>query len=173
MVDIDLPEFLLALARLCAGFDTPVTEARKDAYWQSLRKLTLREFERLVNAALSGDFLKMPTTGALWKMQRESFSAAPTPVSEGPSIHAQLVEYAKHKLSHRLKAGTLAYAMTYLHRPDGECVGVVIDLDANTRIGFRVGDMLADVEGHAYALRRFKPGPRPAQQLGLPDLSAP
>lgn len=191
MVDIDLPEFLLTLARLCAGFDVPMTEARKDAYWQAFRKLPLRDFERLVNSALSADFEKIPTTASLWRLHRKNAAPTPVTVQEGPTLQEQLCAYATLQLSGRLKPLELSMPWTYVYREwtdearktpfnkDGkcaECTGVVIDLQDGTRLGFSVAAMQADIEGHAKALRSFKPGPKPsdaqtaAWRSKLPDM---
>lgn len=79
----------------------------------------------------------------------------------------QLLEYAKWKLRDRLPAGTLAYARpwTFLYRPPtDECVGVMIDIDGNTRAVIRVEEMQADREGLEVALRMQHPGPPPTPE---------
>jgi hypothetical protein len=181
MYEPDLPAFEIALNRLCAGFNTPPTEARKDAYWLAFRKLQIREFERLVSLALSAEFTTMPTVGALWELHRKSSYAQP-PASDGPSIQAQLCEYACQHVHD--KAGpkdsmTLweySRPWTYVYRewrdetrPKGlercaECIGLIIELDNGKRIGWSVAAMRADAEGHAKALKAFTPGPKPTRE---------
>lgn len=102
--------------------------------------------------------------------------------TEGPSLQAQLCEYAALKLAHlRSKTATPAERLMYSRpwtycyrewrdetRPKGreqcaEFVGVVIDLGEGKKIGWSVTQMLADVEGHARVLRNFRPGPLPSE----------
>jgi hypothetical protein len=87
----------------------------------------------------------------------------------GPTLQEQLLEYAKAKLKGRVHVGTLDYSgpWTYVYREwfDGkrcaECVGVVLELPNDVRLGFSTAQMLADTEGHQRAMRMFRPGPAP------------
>lgn len=101
----------------------------------------------------------------------------PLPQSHsGPSVQELLSAYATQQLFFRLKPNELSRAATYVYRewwdatrPKGfercaECTGIVINLDNGDRLGFSVQNMLADTEGHAKAVRSFRPGPRPSQQ---------
>lgn len=102
--------------------------------------------------------------------------------NDGPSIQAQLCEYAALRLQHLIrKEATPAERWTYSRpwtycyrewrdetRPKGmekcaECVGVVIDLDNGKKIGWTVTEMLGDTEGHARVMRNFRPGPYPSE----------
>jgi len=94
---------------------------------------------------------------------------------EEGTLQEQLMEYSKLKLKERMRLGTLDYALawTYVYRewwdasrPKGmercaECTGIVIDLASGDRLGFRTSDMLADSDGHAKAMKMFRPGPPP------------
>lgn len=186
MQDSDAKGFERALARLCAAFDVPVTDARREAYWRSFRKLKLLEFTGLVDVALvESTFASMPTVGALWELFRKVAQAPATQVASGPSIQAQLCEYAAqhvHDLAGPKDGMTLweySRPWTYVYRewidaskatdvnPEGkcaECIGLVIDLANGKRIGWSVAAMLDDVHGHAKALRAFKPGPAPTDE---------
>jgi hypothetical protein len=176
----DAKGFDRALSRLCAGFDVPVTDARREAYWRAFRKLTVLEFAGLVDTALvESTFASMPTVGALRELHRkvQSPDTSAAPASDGPSIQAQLCEYAAMKLAHLIrKTATPAerwqYSRpwTYVYREwrengkqCAECIGVVIDLDNGKRIGWRVSDMQGDIEGYEAMMRKFRPGPRPIQ----------
>jgi hypothetical protein len=169
----DFPAFEQAFARLCAAFDTPPTQARKDAYWQAFRKVSPAEFLRIVDSALTDStFESMPTVGSLREVQRrrESAPIAREPDS-GPSIQAQLCEYVMLTHPELADAGNVnpdrarqrALPWTYLYREwrengkrFAECVGVAIPAGLFCE-GFRVmvADMLADTERHAYALKKL------------------
>lgn len=199
MQDTDAKSFDRALSRLCAGFDVPVTDARREAYWRSFRKLSVLEFAGLVDTALvESTFTSLPTVGALWELHRKLQTPVSTPTAtDGPSIQAQLCEYAAqhvHDIAGPKDGMTLweySRPWTYVYRewwdatrPKGfekcaECIGLVIDLDNGKRIGWSVAAMLADTEGHAKAMRSFRPGPKPSdQQMAawrskMPNLSMP
>jgi hypothetical protein len=65
-------EFDKALAQLCAGFNVPCTEERREAYGRAFRKLSPLMWDRLVDYALSEDGPdKMPTVRELWSIRRE------------------------------------------------------------------------------------------------------
>jgi hypothetical protein len=67
----DREEFEAQLAILCAGKDVPVTQARKDAYWRGMGRLTLAQFARCVDYALSEWSEEgMPSTSQLWSIHR-------------------------------------------------------------------------------------------------------
>ena len=113
-----------------------------------------------------------PTLG---QFQQCCTSMAVAQKTSGPSIQEQLCAYATLQLFHRLKPIEFSRPWTYVYRewwdatrPKGfercaECKGVVIDLDNGDRLGFSTETMIADTEGHARALRSFRPGPRPSQ----------
>jgi hypothetical protein len=170
--ETDAKGFDRALSRLCAGFDVPVTDARREAYWRSFRKLNLLEFAGLVDTALvESTFASLPTVGALWELHRKLQPPSPSATVSGPSIQAQLCEYAAIKLKALIrKDATMAErwqysrAWTYCYREwrDGdkrcaECMGVVIDLDDGRKVGWTVTNMHGDPEVYAEVMRRCQP----------------
>lgn len=174
MQESDAKGFERALSRLCAGFDVPLTEPRRQAYWRAFRKFSVLEFAGLCDTALvESTFASMPTVGALRELHRKVQPPDETrPGPEGPLIQAQLCEYAAMKLAHlcgltATQAERWQYSRpwTYVYREwrdgDGkqcaECVGVVIDLDNGKRIGWRVTDMQGDRDVYQAVLRKFQP----------------
>lgn len=148
MQESDAIGFERAFRRLCAGFDSPPTEARKDAYWRAFRKLQLLEFTGLVDTALvESTFASMPTVGALRELHRKVQPDAQAPAHEGPTIQSQLCEYVARKLSHLHKTAAYALPWTYLYREWGEygkqreCTGLVVALEDGSRLKFDVVDM--------------------------------
>jgi hypothetical protein len=178
--EADLPAFERAFRRLCAGFDVPATDARREAYWRAFHKLSVLEFAGLVDTALvESTFASMPTVGALRELHRKVQSPALTAAPSGPSVQAQLCEYAAIKLKHLIRKDAPAadrwkYSRpwTYCYREwrDGagkqcaEVLGVVIDLDDGNKIGWTVTNMHGDTEVYAEVMRRCSPdyrGDRP------------
>lgn len=152
MQESDTANFERSLQRLCAGFDVPMSDARKEAYWRSFRKLQLLEFTGLIDMALvESTFASMPTVGALWELHRkvQSPRASSLPNS-GPSLQERLCEYVLREFGSRLTPKEMAGPWAYVYREwrDGdkhcaECTGVVIEREDGTRIGFQVRDMQA------------------------------
>jgi hypothetical protein len=185
--DTDAKHFERALMRLCAGFDVPMTGARREAYWRSFRKLQVLEFTGLIDMALvESTFTSMPTVGALWELHRRNSAPPiePTAGKSGPSLQEQLCAYASLQLFTRLTSFEMPWTYVYREWSEAgkrcaECTGVVIELDDGKRIGFGVAAMQADIEGHTKALRSFRPGPQPSdEQMAawrskIPDLRAP
>lgn len=67
----DRPEFEEQLAVLCAGFNVPATPHRKHAYFAGLAKMSLAQFVRCVEFALSDDGPEeLPTTKGIWRLYR-------------------------------------------------------------------------------------------------------
>ncbi len=158
MQESDLPDFERALLRLCAGFDTPPTQARKDAYWRAFRKLAVLEFAGLIDAALvESSFASMPTVGALWDLHRKKSAPADQIPRSGPTLQEQLCEYVARRLSHLIGPGAtpqerwaFSRPWTYLHRErrDGaerfaECTGVVVEMGDGSVLRFNVAEMVA------------------------------
>jgi hypothetical protein len=163
MREIDLADFDRAFSRLCAGFDTPPTPARKDAYWQGFRSFTIREFVTAVDYALAmSDEEDMPSVPKLRKLfgQQQLPPRPPSGGRQGPSLQEQLCEYvmlkyfpaasdAKFTPDQMRQSGQPG---TYLYREwaeDGNrcavCTGVLVPA-FGALAGFRVNvaDMLAD-----------------------------
>ncbi len=77
MLSTDRIEFEAQLETLCAGFNVPFTQARKDAYWAGLSKMSLLAFVRCVETALGEEGpTKIPTTGDIWKLHQSSRTRA-------------------------------------------------------------------------------------------------
>jgi hypothetical protein len=145
----DSKNFERALSRLCAGFDVPLTDARREAYWRSFRKLTVLDFTGLVDLAIvESTFASLPTVGALWDLHRKVQSPGVDIPRGGKNLQEQLCEYVLREFGSRLSPWELRGPWTYIYREwtDGkdrcaECTGVVIDRDDGSRIGFKVADM--------------------------------
>jgi hypothetical protein len=66
----DRPQFDEQMALLCAGYNVPLS-VRPEAYWKGMAKMSLVEFARAVEYALSEDGPdKIPNTKALWAILR-------------------------------------------------------------------------------------------------------
>ena len=101
MQSSEIGEFETALGTLCAGYDVPVTKARKDAYWAGLRKMSLQQFTRVVEFALSEDGPEdLPTTKAIWKMLRQlrAPGSAPGVQTSAPSAEPDHLEYWANRM---------------------------------------------------------------------------
>lgn len=162
MQESDFDRFDRALKRLCAGFDTPPTDARRDAYWRSFRKLTILEFSGLVDMALTeSSFTSMPTVGVLWDLHRKLHASDPAPSQQmGPTLQEQLMAWASSRAHAMMKRGEITplefsrpWTFCYREWHDSakpkhlqrcaECIGVVLETDDGRRIGFSVADMQA------------------------------
>lgn len=176
----DVEEFERQLRRLCAGFELPLTQLRKEAYETGLAKMSIGQFARCVEYALGEHGPeKFPTTNKIWTMCRKLRApAAPAQLPAelpngvaGPSIQEQLCDYAALRLLDHIKPIEYSRPWTYVYRQwkDDEgkrcaaCIGVVIDLDNGKKIGFSTNQMLADTEGHARVMQRSRPGPPPTE----------
>ena len=173
MQESDAKGFERALSRLCAGFDVPLTDARREAYWRAFRKLRLLEFTGLCDTALvESTFASMPTVGALWELHRKLQPPSEAPADAGPLLQTQLCEYAAIKLKHLCaKTATPAERWTYSRpwtycyrewrdetgKSCAECMGVVIDLDDGRKVGWTVTNMRNDTEVYAQVMRRLSP----------------
>lgn len=175
----DLAEFETVVGKLCAGFEVPVTKARKDAYWTGFRKMPMTQFSRLVDLALNeSTFISMPTVGALRKLSHEPGTKNPAQGQgqQGPSLQEQLCDYV---MLARFPSGQdskfspdqmrqTSQPWTYLYREwrdekgrqCAECTGVLIPASGSLP-GYRVtvADMLGDPL-HDRVLKRAKPGAR-------------
>ncbi len=102
MLSTDREEFESQLRKLCAGFDTPYTTDREEAYWSGMQKMTLLQFVRCVDEALGENYFdpknpatkRIPTTGALWQLHRTARTHA-TQITQAPR---QQVEEKDHIL---------------------------------------------------------------------------
>ena len=176
----DAEEFERQLRRLCAGFEVPLTQLRKEAYDTGMAKMSIGQFARCVEYALGEHGPdKFPTTNKIWTIHRRlrapaQASAQPEQLPNGvagPSIQEQLCDYAALRLHGHIKPLEYSLPWTYVYRQwiDEEgrrcanCIGVVIELKNGKKIGYSTSQMLADTEGHARVMQRCRPGPKPTE----------
>jgi hypothetical protein len=109
----DRSEFDEQMALLCAGYNVPVS-VRPDAYWKGMAKMSILEFARCVEYALSEDGPdKIPNTKDLWNIRRQlrRTATAPPPRAAEPEAEIpmglQLVNgrFLKYLELRRLKQG--------------------------------------------------------------------
>lgn len=71
MLDTDRTEFDASMDHVWAGYGMSCTPIRRDAYWQSLRKMSLIDFQRIVEHCLSEQAPeKVPTHQGMWLIAR-------------------------------------------------------------------------------------------------------
>lgn len=151
----DRPDFDVAMNRLCASANAPPTQARRDAYFDAFKKITLLEFTGLVDIATrSPDYPDMPTTGQLWALhERVQSQNRPAPAQVfGPTLQEQLLAWITRRMG---VAVTTVKTPTFLYRewvdasrPRGqqncaECVGWMAELPDGGRVQFEVAEMHA------------------------------
>jgi len=99
MQTADREEYEAQLGKLCAGYNLPVTTHRKDAYWSGLAKMSLAQFARCVDDALSDDGPEeMPTVKGVWKIHRELRSARTFEQPKKPEDTRDHLEYWANRL---------------------------------------------------------------------------
>ena len=98
----------------CVGLGAIPTEARREAYWKGLSKMSVIQFSRVVDHCLSEDGPeKMPTVPGVWKLWRSIAAAArsrsmpPPPPPEELSKGLQHVNgmFLKYLLRRRVAEG--------------------------------------------------------------------
>ncbi len=170
----DREEFERHLGRLCAGFDTPLTPQRKDAYWAAFSRLPLKRFAWLVEAALADSaFETMPTVGALRKLGGDGNGEAAQKFSgpQGPTLQEQISEFVMATRYPSAEDAKFTYDQmrqasqpwTFLYREwrdekgnrAAECIGVLVPA-CGALAGFfvSVGDMRADPR-HTAVLKKL------------------
>lgn len=77
---VDRPQFDELFRRLCAGLNTPPTKHRNEALWTGLRKMSLVQFERVVDRGLEEDGLEEVSTKAIWRIHRHGRASGPSAV---------------------------------------------------------------------------------------------
>jgi hypothetical protein len=107
----DQKEFDALLAQLCAGYNVPATDERKQAYWTGLQKLHIAAFQRVVEYAL-GEHApeKFPTTRAIWdlhKILRRQAPPAATEATPAPDV-TPFAAFANRRLLAFLKTSGAA-----------------------------------------------------------------
>lgn len=76
-------EFEILLEKLYAGFNMPISEARKAAYWDGLAKMSLGQFSSVVDIALGENGPeRIPPVPALWKMLKSAKQVTPAPIEK-------------------------------------------------------------------------------------------
>lgn len=89
MLSTDRQDFELLLRQLCAGYDKPLGD-RLEAYWKGLAKMSIIEFARVVEFALSEHGPSaLPTTKQCWSIRQELRRAPATPQGPAPAIDAR------------------------------------------------------------------------------------
>lgn len=78
MLSTERESFEAELQVLLSAFDTPLTDARKDAYWRALERMPLLVLKRTVDELIGdqGD-AKLPTPPRIWAASRELRAKAP------------------------------------------------------------------------------------------------
>jgi hypothetical protein len=80
-------EFQGHVARLFAGFGIPATEERQAAFWTAFMGLSLLEFSRMVDHALSENGLKgEPDVPAMWALRASMKAAAADGGRDGAGV---------------------------------------------------------------------------------------
>ena len=109
----DREEFEEQLTKLCAGYNLPVTVHRKEAYFTGLGKMSLAQFARCVDFAVSEEGPEdFPTTRGVWKIHRDlrgrGASAPSKPQRPPEDQRDHLVFYANRMfLRHVVTSGGL------------------------------------------------------------------
>jgi hypothetical protein len=103
---IEREEFEQLVAKLCAGYEKPVTKHRTDAYWSGLAKMALAQFERCVDYALSDlGPQELPGAKGIWKIHRELRGYASTPRPSAPGDARDHLEHWANRLLYAHIAG--------------------------------------------------------------------
>lgn len=138
MQTADGEQFEELISQLCAGYEVPVTKHRKDAHWAGCRKMSIAQYRRCVEFALSDDGPEdLPTTKALWRIHRQLTSGSSqhsTPATVRASEPDHLEYFANRLLllhiTHRGGIGPeLAAALAAKRKIVDEFVGYVREGD--------------------------------------------
>jgi hypothetical protein len=106
------PEFQGHVARLFAGFGIPATDERQAAFWTAFKILSLLEFSRMVDQALSENGLKeKPNVPVMWGVRAGMKSRAASVYHEGASTPVAVAPEPSFGM--RLVSTMF---MTYMHR---------------------------------------------------------
>jgi hypothetical protein len=101
----DRPEFEAQVARLCAGYGQPVTKHREAAYWSGLAKMSLAQFSRCIDFALSDAGPdELPAVKGIWKIHR-GFRAGPRPQPKADRDPRDHLVYWSNRLLYAHMAG--------------------------------------------------------------------
>lgn len=92
MLSEDREEFSRQVAILCAAYNVPVGE-REEFLWRAFSRLSIVEFSRIVDAAISPDceFERFPTVKQIWGLRKQSRIRSASVLPAGAQV--ALVEY--------------------------------------------------------------------------------
>ena len=101
----DRDEFDKQLAILCAAFDVPCTEARREAYWKSLERMPVAVFARTIEHMLrEEDWVRIPKPAQIWHASRRLRASGPTrPPDDGFRGDAWDMAANRHLLAYLLE----------------------------------------------------------------------
>jgi hypothetical protein len=72
MLSTDREEFVALLEKLCAGYNLPCGKKREEAYWSGMARMSLLQFARVVDRALSEEGPeKFPGVHELWDLHKQ------------------------------------------------------------------------------------------------------
>jgi len=122
MQNTDREEFNAQMRKLCGGLDVFPSADKVEAYWTGLEKMSLPQFVRIVNFALSEEGPeKMPNVPQVWAMYRDMRRSGPNAVQDAPpgdkpvgTIAEQLCTYAV--MRHRFSAAERSRTWEYRYR---------------------------------------------------------
>lgn len=104
MQSADREQFDAHLGALCAGYNVPSTDLRREAYWVALQRMELPAFVRVVEYALGERGPdKIPTTKGIWALYHDLRRGRSAPASTQattdpvPNIHP-FVAFANRRL---------------------------------------------------------------------------
>jgi hypothetical protein len=112
----DRDEFEQLVAELCAGYEKPVTKHRTDAYWAGLKRMSIAQFRRCVEFAISElGPEELPGSKGIWKILRGFRQHAPGPKAEREDARDHLEHWANRLLfSHLRGRGGLGSVATFI-----------------------------------------------------------
>ena len=98
MLSTDRTEFDAQLEILCAGYDRPVGN-RSEAYWKACAKMSLIEFARIVEHAISPDGpTKFPSTHDVWDILKKLRTESRRRTIEQPQDARDHLEFYGNRL---------------------------------------------------------------------------
>jgi hypothetical protein len=176
MQSTDREQFATQIRTLLGAHGEFPSPDKVEAYWIGFGKLTLIQFGRLIEYALSEDGPDtMPTVPQLWscwrEMRRQGVNGHGTPdapPAEKPvaTIAETLCAYATLKLAlspvERARPWEYRYREWWVEgKRESELNAVHIERTKGGVTRITVADMLGDVEGHRKALATFARGAQP------------
>lgn len=112
MLSTDRAEFEAQLEKLCAGLNVPKTDARVEAYWTGLSKMSLLQFVRCIDHALSEEGPeKFPTVPAMWKILRTFRQSAVEITQSAPAQSQDHLLFFANRMFWRILSGRIGEGM--------------------------------------------------------------